>query len=206
MKKIAILGASGHGKVIADIAEQCGWQDIVFFDDVWPQVRENGVWPVIGDTETLLKQFSDYDGVIIGIGNNLIRFEKIQRLKSVEAPLVSLIHPAAVVSDYTIIGVGSVVMAGVVVNINATMGCGTILNTGCTVDHDCLLADSVHISPGAHLAGNVSIGEKSWIGIGACVRQGVTIGSNVMVGAGAAVVNDLPDDVTALGVPARVKL
>lgn len=203
MKRLAILGASGHGKVVADIAECCSWQHIDFFDDAWPHINKNGVWPVLGDTEALLSKLSNYDGVIVGIGNNLIRCEKMQTLKKAGACLVSIIHPAAVVSNYSVIGAGSVVMAGVVVNVDVTMGCGTILNTGCTVDHDCTLRNYVHVSPGVHLAGNVSIGNHSWVGIGASIRQGIKIGSNVMVGAGAAVVSDLPDGVTAVGVPAR---
>ncbi|MNR34560.1 putative acetyltransferase EpsM [compost metagenome] len=117
--------------------------------------------------------------------------------------LVGLIHPAAVVSRYASVDLGSVIMAGVQVNAGAQIGLGCILNTGCSVDHDCQLASAVHISPGAHLAGSVQVDEESWVGIGACVRQLVRIGRRVVVGAGAAVVTDVADDVTVVGVPAR---
>ncbi len=203
MKHLAILGASGHGKVVADIAECCGWQQIVFFDDAWPGVLKNGAWQIVGDTETLLDKISDYDGVIVGIGNNAIRHQKLQLLDAVDVNIVSLVHPSAIISNYASIGVGSVVMAGVVVNVDVKTGCGAILNTSCSIDHDCALGDSVHVSPGARLAGNVCIGDKSWVGIGAVVRQSVDIGKNVMIGAGAAVISNLPDGATALGVPAR---
>lgn len=203
MKKLAILGASGHGKVVADIAECCGWNVIEFFDDAWPAIDSNGHWQVIGDTATLIQALSQYSGVIVAIGNNRVRATKLKLLFNSQAALVNLIHPDAIVSRYSSIGAGSVVMAGVIVNVDTTIGEGAILNTGCSIDHDCLLGSCVHVSPGAHLAGLVSVGDESWIGIGACVRQSTSIGARAIVGAGAAVVFDLPDGVTALGVPAR---
>ena len=203
MKKLAILGASGHGKVVADIAECCGWRQIDFFDDAWPSIQQNGAWDIVGDTNALLATQVTYDGVAVAIGHNVIRCQKLHELQCAGASVVTLIHPAATVSRYAVIGSGSVIMAGVVVNADVTMGIGAILNTCCSVDHDCTLGDAVHVSPGARLAGNVCVGDASWVGIGACVRQGSTLGSNVMVGAGAAVVSNLPDDVTAVGVPAR---
>jgi len=62
----------------------------------------------------------------------------------------------------------------------------------------------VHISPGAHLAGHVHVGTLTHIGIGASVIQRVKIGRNVIIGAGAAVIDNIPDNVTAVGVPAKV--
>ena len=203
MEKLAILGASGHGKVVADIAECCGLEQIDFFDDAWPDAGTNGVWQIVGDTEVLLNKISDYDGVIVGIGNNVIRYQKLQLLSAVDTNIVSLFHPSAIISRYASIGAGSVVMAGVVVNVDVKTGSGAILNTGCSIDHDCVLGESVHVSPGARLAGNVCIGDRSWVGIGAVVRQSVDIGQDVMVGAAAAVISSLPDGVTALGVPAK---
>ena len=203
MKKLAILGASGHGKVVADIAEHCGWQQIDFFDDAWLDADVNGHWPVIGDTAALVQVLSQYSGVIVAIGNNQIRAAKFEQLLKSQAPMISLIHPDTTISQYSSIGVGSVVMAGVVVNIDTNVAEGAILNTGCSIDHDCSLGHFVHISPGACLAGSVCVGDESWIGIGASVRQSVLIGAKVMVGAGAAVVSNLPDNVKAMGVPAR---
>ncbi|WP_321372003.1 acetyltransferase [uncultured Desulfuromusa sp.] len=205
MTRLAILGASGHGKVVADIAECCGWQSIEFYDDAWPKTKKNGAWEVVGNTEALISQLKNYDGVVVAIGNNEIRNSKLMELKDLDAPLVALVHPSATLSRYVALGSGSVVMAGVVVNAGTTIGAGAILNTCSSVDHDCRLGDSVHVSPGARLAGGVCLGDRSWVGIGASIRHGITIGSNVMVGAGAAVVNNLPNDVTALGVPAKIK-
>lgn len=204
MNRLAVLGASGHGKVVADIAECCGWQQVEFFDDAWPDLKQNGHWPIVGNTDLLLAQLANYDGIVVGIGNNTIRYQKLQNLKSAGARLVSLLHPEATISRYATIGVGCVVMATSVVNAGASIDIGAILNTGCSVDHDCLLGRAVHISPGARLAGNVKVGDCSWVGIGASVRQGVVIGDRSVIGAGAAVVQDISDGVTAVGVPAKV--
>ena len=203
MKRLAILGASGHGKVVADCAEACGWQEVVFFDDAWPGALQNGHWPVAGKTEGLLAALSRFDGVLVAIGNNRIRLDKLKMLEKEGAPLVSVVHPSAVVSRYASIGIGSVVFASAAVNADARMGMGAIVNTGASIDHDCILGVCVHVSPGARLAGGVAIGDLSWIGIGAVVKQSVKIGASVMVGAGAAVVNDVSDGQTVIGVPAR---
>ncbi len=204
MKKLAILGASGHGKVVADTAECCGWQSIAFFDDAWPGCQHNGAWPVLGDTAALLRSLEQFDGVIVAIGNNGIRYSKQLELQAAGARLCSLIHPAATVSRYATLESGSVVFAGAVVNADARIGPGTIINTGSSIDHDCVIGAAVHVSPGARLAGGVVLGNLSWIGIGASVRQLVQIGEGVMVGAGAVVVADIADNLTVVGVPARV--
>ena len=203
MKKLAILGASGHGKVVADTAECCGWQSVEFFDDAWPGLQKNGVWPVVGDTAALMGRLADFDGVVVAIGNNRIRHAKLLELRAEGARLVTLVHPAATVSRYAVIGEGTVVFAGAVVNAGARIGTAAILNTSCSIDHDCLLGDAVHISPGARLAGGVQVGDLSWVGIGASVRQLISIGQRVVVGAGSAVVSDIPDDLTVAGVPAQ---
>lgn len=203
MKRLAILGASGHGKVVADAAELSGWDEVVFFDDAWPELTNNSVWPVLGNTNALLASLETFSGVAIAIGNNVIRFEKLNQLREQGAILPVIVHPQAVISRYASLGEGSVVCAGVLVNADARIGAAAILNTGSTVDHDCVLADAVHISPGANLAGGVSVADCSWVGIGASVKQLVTIGSNVMIGAGSVVLKDVSSDCVIAGNPAK---
>mgnify|MGYP002619888347 CR=1 FL=1 len=203
MKKLAVLGASGHGKVVADCAEEAGWQQVVFFDDAWPTLSANCHWHVQGDSAALLASLADFDGVVVAIGNNAARHTRIAALRDAGAALVSVLHPAASISRYASIGTGVVVFAGAVVNADVTIGDGAIINTGATVDHDCVIGPASHISPGANLAGGVSVGERAWVGIGAAVKQLVKIGANSTVGAGAVVVRDVPDDAIVVGNPAR---
>lgn len=200
--QLAILGASGHGKVVADAAIAAGWHEVVFFDDRWPAFADIGPWKVAGDTERLLGCLGKFNGVIVAIGNCETRAEKQRMLQAAGAQMAVIIHPRATISPHARIGAGCVVMAGAVVNIDASIGEAGIVNTGATVDHDCILQEAVHVSPGAHLAGNVAVGHGSWIGIGAVVRQGINIGSGVTVGAGAVVVKPVPNNAIVIGNPA----
>lgn len=203
MKKLAILGASGHGKVVAEIAELTGWDEVVFFDDAFPVLRTNGEWPVQGTTEDLVVGMEGFSAAVVAIGDNQIRLEKSKYLLSEGFKLETLIHPSSVVSKYAKVEAGSVVIAGAVINPFACIGLGTIINTACSIDHDCVIGEGVHVSPGAHIAGGVSIGELSWLGIGCAVKQGVEIGASVVVAAGAVVVTDIPSNSLVKGVPAK---
>ena len=200
---LAILGASGHGKVLADIAELTGWDNIVFFDDAWPEKTNNGAWQVVGNTQSLLKSLTEYDGVIVAIGNNRIRQQKLQELSRAGATAITLIHPSASVSKYTKIGPGSVVVAGAVINPDCIIGSGAIINTCSSVGHDCILGEAVHICPGARLAGGTEVGDRAWVGVGSSVRQLIKIGADAIIGAGSAVVKDVTANTTVMGVPAK---
>ena len=200
---LAILGASGHGKVIADSAEASGFRDIVFFDDAWPGIAMNGPWEVVGTTQDLLLNLASYASVVVAIGNNAIRHTKLKALLSADAPVVSIVHPSAIVSPHSSLGVGSVVFAGAVVNAGADIGAGAIINTNAVIEHDCVLGISCHISPGGVLAGGVRLGERVWVGANASVRQLVSVGDNSVVGMGAVVTRDVAANITVVGNPAR---
>jgi len=203
--RLAILGASGHGKVVADAAEQFGWQHVTFFDDAWPGIQENGPWEVQGDTEALIASLSGFDGVVVGIGNNRIRAEKHLSLLVAGANLVSVVHPAAIVSPHASIGSGAVVFANAVINACAVVGAGAIVNTGAVVEHDCVVGDFAHVSPNAVLAGGVTLGQEVWVGACASVRQLISIGQDSIVGMGAVVTKDVESGLTVTGNPARTR-
>lgn len=202
-RRLALFGASGHGRVVADTALLAGWDTVVFFDDAWPARQDNRHWAVVGDFATMLASANLFEAAVVSIGNCRVRWEKQKMLADAGIPLATIVHPAAHVSRFATLGVGTVVMAGAVINADAAVGDACIVNTGATVDHDCAIAHGVHISPGANLSGNVQVGALSWVGVGAAVRQGITIGSGVMIGAGAVVVKPVPDDLTIVGNPAR---
>lgn len=197
LRKLVIIGASGHGKVIADIAEKNGYKEIVFLDDN-ESIRECAGFPVIGK----LSEADRIDGdKIVAIGNAKIR-EKIQEQLQ---DLIMLLHPSAIISRRVKIGIGSVVMAGAVINSDVIIGNGCIINTGASVDHDCRIGNYSHVSVGAHIAGTVEIGDRTWIGAGATVSNNVNICEDCMIGAGAVVIKDIDRAGTYVGVPAREK-
>jgi len=203
MNNLAILGAGGHGKIAADIAEQLGW-NVHFFDLAYPEISHCGEWQVAGDEATLIKHASQYAAIFIAIGNNDIRANKYAEFKSLGFTITSLISPYATLSDHIEIGEGVLIVANACINIGTTIGDGVIINTGANIDHDNNLAGFCHISPGVNLAGEVSVGERSWVGIGSSVIHQIHIAENVMVGAGAVIVNDVPANVTVVGCPARI--
>jgi len=202
-RQLAILGASGHGKVVGDIALLTGWHEVAFFDDAWSSQSTVGPWSVKGDSECLLEQCAMYDGIAVAIGDNQTRLEKLRLFEQQGVELVTLIHPSAVLSCHACVGKGSVLCAGAVISPFTRVGNGCIINTGATVDHDCIIADGVHVSPGAHLGGSVRVGTASWIGIGACVKQNICIGESSIVGMGAVVIRDVLAGVIVVGNPAH---
>lgn len=200
---LAIYGAGGHGRVVADAAELSGeWSTVVFFDDGYPEFKESGKWPVIGQLCDLLSVLGSYDGVIIAVGACSERLRLLKLLREQGANIVSVIHPSAVIASGCEIGRGVMVCAMAVVNTGSAIADAVIINTSATIDHDGILAEGVHISPGANLAGGVSVGTCSWVGIGSSVKQQVSIGDHVVVGAGAAVIKNVSSGMTVVGVPA----
>lgn len=201
---LLIVGAGGHGRVVADAARLSGqWERIAFIDDRYPELVSAGVWSVIGTVAELDNLVSAWGKIVIAIGDNAIRIEILERTKSYGFDIVSIIHPSVQMAKDVLIGDGSVVFANAVINTGSELGIACIVNTAATVDHDNRIGDCVHISPGVNLGGNVDIGIRSWVGIGASVIHGCAIGRDVIVGAGAVVTEDIGDGLTVVGVPAR---
>jgi sugar O-acyltransferase (sialic acid O-acetyltransferase NeuD family) len=192
--ELFVYGASGHGKVVADIAQLCGYRVVGYIDDH-------------ADDACSYEQFlADHPNafVALGIGDNRSRSDVFQRLKARGTKIATLIHPVSVVASSARIGTGSVIMAGAVVNPDALIERGCIINSNAVIEHDNMIDQFSHVSPGVSLAGNVSVGAFSHIGIGTCAIQGVRIGSHTIIGAGSTIIRDIPDNVTALGTPAKV--
>jgi sugar O-acyltransferase (sialic acid O-acetyltransferase NeuD family) len=200
MTGISIFGAGGHGRVVADVAECCGYATVEFIDKEYPDRKDNLHWKVVGnDFGATTAGFERF----VAIGNNGLRLKMLEELFLAQWVVPCLIHPGAIVSRYASVGAGSVVMPGVVINAGAKLGAGVVANTGCTIDHDCVIDDGAHISPGANIAGGVRIGRRSWIGIGTSVREMIEVGSDCVVGAGSVVVGNVADGTRVMGIPAK---
>ncbi|TAJ77012.1 MAG: acetyltransferase [Gallionellaceae bacterium] len=204
MSTLLIVGAGGHGKVVADTAlETSRWDEILFLDDAWPEKKQNGYWDIRGKAIQLENWKAQCTDAIVAIGNNHLRMELQSKLVSAGFEIATIVHPSARVSRFAKLGAGSVVFANAVINVDAEIGEAAIINTAATVDHDCRLGNGVHVAPGGNLGGGVTVGDFSWIGIGAAIRHYIMIGADVTVGAGAVVVSNVLDGVTAVGSPAR---
>lgn len=198
-KSVVIIGASGHGKVIADIVLKSGDKVIGFLDDGIEKGKLIVGFEVLGKISDY-KNYSDCE-FVIAIGNPYIR-EKIADVLNVK--WYTAIHPTAVISSLDVeIGEGTVVMANAVINSCAKIGRHCIINTGAIVEHDNILSDYVHLSPNVALAGMASVGKSTHIGTGACTKQVVNIASNCIIGAGSVIVRDINESGTYIGVPAR---
>ncbi|MCA9874006.1 MAG: acetyltransferase [Anaerolineales bacterium] len=205
--RVVILGAGGHGQVVADIlwCMQRAGMDILpaaFLDDDPAQRGQNylGV-PVCGVTADLAA--IAHEAVIVAIGNGRVRQRLFLEMQARGEQLAIAQHPTAVLAEGVQVGAGSMIAANVVVNTGSVIGQNVILNTACTVDHHNRIGDHAHIAPGAHLGGDVRVGEGTLIGIGAVVLPQRRVGDWATVGGGAVVVRDVGAGETAVGNPAR---
>ena len=203
-KKVVIIGASGHARVIADIVISSGDEIVGFLDDNM-DIQGSVIFEdkiVLGTTkEEDVEKYKD-NYFIIGIGSNRVR--KLISEKYLNLKWYTAIHPNALIGSNIEIGEGTVLMAGTVINTGTKIGKHCIVNTCSSLDHDNILEDFVHISPGAHLAGTVKIMEGTWICAGVTVINNITIGSNNVIGVGATVIKNIEEEnCTYIGVPVK---
>lgn len=198
--RIVIVGAGGHGKVVADtILLLNRFEELCFIDEAI-YLRGQNIFniQIIGGLENIRQQT---DRVHVAIGSNSIRSKMLALLQSHN--LYSVVHPRASISSRSCYGAGSFIAAMAVIGPNATLGAGVIVNHGAIVDHDCEVGDYSHIAPCASLGGGVSIGSNVLIGAGARILPGIRIGAGSIIGAGAVVTKDMASGITAIGVPAN---
>lgn len=189
-----LYGASGHAKVIIDILKSQKKKLSGLIDDN-ELITEILGYPV---TQTL----PDDSSLIVSIGDNKIRKKVVDKLANNK--FETAVHSSAIVSEYSTIEEGTVVMQGAIIQSSCKVGKHCIINTGASVDHDCKIGDFVHISPQSILCGNVTIGEGTWIGAGTTIIEGVTIGKWCVIGAGSVVAKDIPDNMLAVGNRCRI--
>jgi len=195
--RVNLYGASGHSKVIVDILLSKNFIIEKIIDD-------NPKFDTVLGIKVHKNTNVDFDHNlrwIISIGNN-----KIRKLLSAKYNLkyITAIHNNAIVSNFSTVDEGTVIMAGATINPDVRIGKHCIINTNAVIEHDCIIKDFVHVSPNASLAGGVIIGEGTHVGIGATIIQGVSVGKWVTIGAGSVILKDIPDFVTIVGNPGRI--
>ena len=205
-KRVLILGAGGHGRVVLDILLQTREYDIIGFLDNNPDIhgrRVDGI-PVRGGIDDLerIRAESRVGGAIIAIGDNGVRRGLARQMEQTGIELINAVHPSATLAYNATIGRNVVIAAGAVVCANCQIGDSVILNTGCIIDHQTMVGEGSHICPGVRIAGRVKVEPGVFIGIGATVVPKVTLGCEAIVGAGAVVLEDVLPMATVVGVPA----
>ena len=205
-----IIGAGGHGREVADIlrnqAQATGEIEALGFIDENPDLQgqsPDGL-PVLGDWSWFERADRRDLAVICAVGSPKICRRLVERARSMGLSFVNVVSPLAYVSSFARLGEGVTIFPGVIINTGALVDSYSILNVGVIVSHDSIVGPYSNINPGARLAGNVTIGEGCYIGMGVNVIQGTTIGRWSVLGAGAVAINDIPSNVTAVGVPAKV--
>lgn len=205
MKKLIIIGASGFGREVAWLVERINKQiptwDLLGFLDDNPSIVETTVngYKVLGTTSDIMKYSDTY--FICAIGSSQIRKKVVKKCKNLQ--FAKLIDPSVEISELTEVGEGSIICAHSIITVNVKIGTHAIINLDCTIGHDSILDDFVTLYPSVNVSGNTVLGECSEIGTGSQIIQGRTIGRRTIVGAGAVVIKDLPNDCTAIGVPAK---
>lgn len=205
--RVIILGAGGHGKVIACALQARGTEVVGFVDDRASELSAEVMQiPVLGPMAWLLTEVSSRQAfrIALGIGDNVQRHALSVQLAQAGYALATVTHPAAIIAPSAELKEGTVVLAGAVINAEARVGRGVIVNTGAIVEHDTHVGDFAHLSPNAALGGGARVGAFAHLGIGSIVLPRVSIGDGTILGAGGVAHRDLPPDVTAVGVPARI--
>lgn len=203
IKDIVLVGYSGHSFVVAEVLEQLGYTIKGYFDKE-PVTRNIMNIPYLG-FEGNSEDLNKIKGSLVfpSIGDNRIRRKVFLFLRENDLVIPTAISCKSNVSSYSVIDEGVLVCQGACINPFAIIGKGSVINTGAIVEHECEIDSFVHIAPGAVLAGNVKVGEGSFVGANAVIKQGVTIGKNTIIGAGAVVLNNVDDNQTLVGNPAK---
>lgn len=197
-KKIILIGAGGHGLVVAEIALLNGYREVYFLDD---NINKEYDYPILGKIESFPK-YNDCD-FFVSIGNNHFRKKIIENLLNENKSLATLIHPSAIISKGCEVGIGTVIMPGAILNCKSKIGQGSIINTASIVEHENEIGNFVHLSPGCHLSGQVKIQDETWLGTGCNVVNNVSICKKCIIGAGSTITDDIDMSGTFVGTPAR---
>jgi len=198
---VIVIGGGGHAKVVVSTLLDAMIEVQAIYDD------NPTKWGTDLCGVRIVGPVSELDGssegkAVLAIGDNRTRSAVATRFQNLN--WLTLVHPRAIVHSTASIGKGSVIFAGAVVQPDVVIGDHCIINSNATVDHDCRIYDCAHVGPGACLAGEVSVREGAFLGAGVVAIVGTTIGEWSIVGAGGVVVRDIPANVTAVGIPARV--
>jgi sugar O-acyltransferase (sialic acid O-acetyltransferase NeuD family) len=204
-----IIGGGGHAKVVATLLKKHGDWNPIGYTDTTNHGPLLGL-PYLGTDDIIpeLMRSHRMKNAVLGLGMvdlSKHRAEVIRKIKNFGLILPAIFSPQSIINESTVVGEGSLIMDGAILQPGVHIGCYSIINTGVVLDHDCTIGDQVHIAPGVSLSGGVKLGDNVLVGTGASIVQGLIVSDNVLVGAGAVVASDIQMPGTYVGVPAKLK-
>ena len=207
MKKIVIIGASGHAKVIIDIIEKRNEYQIIGLIDSYKEANQKLMGYTILGKEDLIPKLMEKQNIIggvIAIGDNWSRHTVRDVIKTMAPKFKFLpaIHPNAILCNNLKIEPGVVIMAGAIVNSESKIEEFCILNTNSSLGHDSIMGSFSSLAPNSTIGGHVTIGEFSAVSIGATIVQDIKIGMHTIIGASSLVLKDIGNNILAYGIPA----
>lgn len=206
VNNVIVVGAGGQCRVVLSILRYYKNFNVIGIADRDPQ---NIGEEILG--KTIKYSWNDFREIykrgtkhaVIAIGDNNERSEIFSRLSSIGFKIPTIIHPSAIIEKDVFLGKGVVICMGVKIDTLVSIGKNCVVYTGSTIEHEVKIGDHVYISPGCNIAGRVTIGEGSFVGIGSNIKERITIGKNTVIGAGSVVINDVGDNLTVAGIPAK---
>lgn len=208
MKNIAIIGAGGFGREVKTILDSINkiiptYNFVGFYDDGFQQGEIVNGYPVLGNVEAI-NTVSRACSIVIAIADPKTKFTIFSKIQNQNISFPTIIHPNTLISDdFVEIGDGNIICAGCIITCNIVIKDFVILNLMCTVGHDTTISSFSSFMPSVNISGEVLIYQKVYVGTGAKIINQLEIGENTIVGAGAVVSKSLPDNCTAVGIPAK---
>lgn len=208
MKKIAIIGAGGFGREVKTILDSINkvsllYEFIGYFDDGKVKGEMINNFPILGGIDDLNNFDADLD-IVIALGDPRTKKKIIDKIGNNKINFPNIIHPSVMISDDAVkIGKGNIICGGTIITCNIEIKDFVILNLSCTVGHDTVIGSYSSFMPSVNISGEVVIEDGVYVGTGAKIINQLTIGKNTIVGAGAVVSKSLPENCTAVGIPAK---
>ena len=210
VKSVVVVGAGGFGREVLEIFKDHNrvsktWNILGFIDENKELHGKmvNG-YPVLGGLDWLRRNNSNDLGCVCAIGTCETRKRVVERLHEIGVSFYNAIHSSVIMSEFVDLGQGVIICAGSILTVDIKIGDHVHIDTNCTIAHDAVIESYCRLNPGVKINGNNHLGEGVYVGSGTTFVQQVSVGSWSIIGAGAVVIEDIPEKVVAVGVPAKV--